>query len=96
MKTSELTGRGLDFEMYRHACKVSGKTPTDAEFDQGYQKGQFHFHQDKALMLDLVETYKINTQYLAQEWLASTTKGSAWGETPLEAVCRLILTLNQS
>lgn len=96
MKTSELTGRGLDFEMYRHACKVSGKTPTDAEFDQGYQKGQFHFHQDKALMLDLVETYKINTQYLAQEWLASTTKGSAWGETPLVAVCRLILTLNQS
>jgi len=95
MKTSELTGRGLDYEMYRHACKVSGKTPSDAEFEQGYQKGQFHFHQDKALLLDLMETYKINTQYLAQEWLASTTRGSAWGETPLVAVCRLVLILSQ-
>ncbi|MEN8671509.1 MAG: hypothetical protein ACPGZU_09510 [Ketobacter sp.] len=95
MKTSELTGRGLDYEMYRHACKVSGKTPSDAEFEQGYQKGQFHFHQDKALLLDLMETYKINTQYLAQEWLASTTRSSAWGETPLIAVCRLVLILSQ-
>ncbi|MBA53109.1 MAG: hypothetical protein CMK89_01525 [Pseudomonadales bacterium] len=94
MKTSELTGRALDYAMYKHACKVSGKAPTDAEFDQGYKSGQFHFHQDKALLLDLVETYKINTQYLAQEWLASTTKASAWGETPLIAVCRLVLALS--
>ncbi len=93
MKTSELTGRALDYAMYKHACKVSGRDASEAEFDQGYQQGQFHFHQDKALLLDLVETYKINTQYLAQEWLASTTKASAWGETPLIAVCRLVLIL---
>ncbi|AUM10943.1 hypothetical protein [Ketobacter alkanivorans] len=94
MKTTELTGQALDFEMYRHACKVSGKQPSQEQFEQGYANGQFHFHQDKALMLDLVETYKINTQYLAQEWLASTDRSSAWGETPLIAVCRLVLVLN--
>lgn len=95
MKTTELTGQALDYEMYQHACKVSGKTPSQAEFDEGYAKGQFHFHQDKALLLDMVETYKINTQYLAQEWLASTTRGSAWGDTPLIAVCRLVISLNR-
>lgn len=95
MKTTELTGQALDYEMYQHACKVSDKTPSQAEFDEGYAKGQFHFHQDKALLLDMVETYKINTQYLAQEWLASTTRGSAWGNTPLIAVCRLVISLNR-
>lgn len=81
--------------MYQHACKVSGKTPSQNEFELGYTEGKFHFHQDKALLLDLIETYKINTQYLAQEWLASTAYGSAWGETPLVAVCRLVLALNR-
>jgi hypothetical protein len=95
MKTAEFSGQDLDYQMYLHACKVSGKSPQDDEFDKAYSQGQFHFHQDKALLLDLVETYKINTQYLAQEWLASTARASAWGETPLIAVCRLVLALNR-
>ncbi|MAR92756.1 MAG: hypothetical protein CML06_18020 [Pseudomonadales bacterium] len=81
--------------MYCHACKVSGKDPSQEEFEAGYQNGQFRFHQDKALFLDLVETYRINTQYLAEEWLASTTSGSAWGDTPLIAACRLVLALSR-
>jgi hypothetical protein len=94
MKINELSGRALDYEMYKHACKVAGKAPTESEFQAGYTQGQFHFHQDKALLLDLVETYKINTQYLAKEWLASNTRSSAWGDTPLVAVCRLVLALH--
>jgi hypothetical protein len=43
----------------------------------------------------MLETYKINVQFLADEWLASNTKASAWGETPLVAACRLVLILNQ-
>lgn len=94
MNIAELRGENLDFEMYRHACKVSGKTASKQEFESGYAQGQFHFHQDKAILLDLVETYRINIQYLANEWLASTTKGSCWGETPTIAVCRLVLILS--
>ena len=94
MKVTELRDQALDYEMYCHACKVSGKEPSKPEFEQGYSSGKFHFHQDKALLIDLVETYKINVQFLAQEWLASTTKASCWGETPLIAVCRLVLIIS--
>lgn len=91
----ELVGQALDYEMYRHACKVTGETPSQGDFESGYSEGRFHFHQDKALLVDLIETYKINVQFLANEWLASTTKGSAWGETPLIALCRLVVTFNR-
>mgnify|MGYP004064164537 CR=1 FL=1 len=73
--------------MYCHACKVSGKDPSQEEFEAGYQNGQFRFHQDKALFLDLVETYRINTQYLAEEWLASTTSGSAGNGDVVKRSC---------
>lgn len=95
MKNAEVKGQDLDYEMYRYACKVSGKTPSEAEFEQGYQKGQFQFQKDKQLLLDMLDTYKVNVQFLADEWLASNTKASAWGETPLVAVCRLVLILNR-
>ena len=94
MKVTELTGQALDNAMYGHACRVSGKSPDQSEFEQGYQNGRFHFHQDKTLLLDLLETYRINVQYLAEEWLASNERTSAWGQTPLVAVCRLVLMLN--
>ncbi len=94
MNVNELRDQALDYEMYLHACKVSGKQPSKEEFEANYSKGQYQFHRDKTLLLDLMETYKINVQYLAQEWLASTPKASAWGETPLVAVCRLVLTLS--
>lgn len=93
MKTADLTGEELDYQMYCHACKVTGKTPSKSEFEAGYSKGQFHFQTDKTLLLDLLETYRINVQYLAEEWLASNARSSAWGATPLEAACRLVLQL---
>ena len=93
MKSAEMNGETLDYTMYCHACKVTGQTPSKPAFDAGYAKGQFHFHQDKTLLVDLLETYRINVQYLAEEWLASNSEGSAWGETPLIAACRLILVL---
>ena len=94
MNIAELRGEALDYEMYRHACKVSGKQASKEEFDGGYGNGQFRFHQDEALLLDLVETYRINVQFLANEWLASNERSSVWGDTPLVAVCRLVLILN--
>lgn len=93
MKTANLSGEELDYQMYCHACKVTGKAASRAEFEAGYSKGQFQFQTDKALLLDLLETYRINVQYLAEEWLASNERTSAWGATPLEAACRLVLQL---
>ena len=94
MNTAELSGEALDYQMYCHACGVTGQTPSKQAFDAGYGQGQFRFQMDKTLLIDLLETYKINVQYLAQEWLASNDRASAWGETPLVAACRLILKLN--
>lgn len=93
MKIADLSGEELDYQMYCHACKLMGKPASRGDFDAGYSKGQFHFQQDKSLLLDLLETYRINVQYLADEWLASNDRSSAWGETPLVAACRLILQL---
>lgn len=95
MNIAEVSGQNLDFEMYQHACRVSGKKPTQAEFDQGYQAGKFRFQQDKELLPDLLETYKINVQFLADEWLASNERASAWGDTPIVAACRLVLILSR-
>ena len=94
MNTEDLSGEELDYQMYRHACNVTGQQASREAFEQGYSQGQFHFHQDKALLSDLLETYKLNVQYLAEEWLASNANGSAWGETPAEATCRLVLALH--
>ena len=94
MKINDLSGESLDFAMYQHACAVTGEKGSESAFKAGYGEGKFHFHSDKTLLLDLVETYRLNIQFLANEWLASTTSGSAWGETPLIAACRLVLLLN--
>lgn len=93
MSAVDLVGEELDYQMYCHACKVTGQKASRDAFAAGYGNGQFRFQQDKSLLLDLLETYKINVQYLAQEWLASNERASAWGETPLIAACRLILKL---
>ena len=90
---AELAGDELDYQMYCHACSVTGQAASRQAFEQGYGEGRFHFHQDKALLADLLETYRINVQYLADSWLASNLVSSAWGETPSEAVCRLVLIL---
>lgn len=93
MKTADLSLAELDYQMYCHACAVTGQTASRQAFEQGYGKGQFQFHQDKSLLADLLETYRINVQYLAEEWLASNDRASAWGATPIEAACRLVLIL---
>ena len=93
MKAADLIGEELDYQMYCHACKATGQPPSRSAFDAAYGKGQFRFQQDKTLLVDLLETYRINVQYLAEEWLASNDKASAWGETPLVATCRLVLKL---
>lgn len=90
---SLLSGMELDYRMYGHACAATGQTASRQTFEQGYEEGRFHFHQDKALLADLLETYRINVQYLAEEWLASNDRASAWGVSPCEAACRLVLIL---
>ncbi|HVL00670.1 MAG TPA: hypothetical protein VM553_12700 [Dongiaceae bacterium] len=91
--SADLVGQELDYQMYCHACKATGQAPSRDTFDQGYAEGRFRFSEDKALLADLLETYRVNVQYLAESWLASNLVSSAWGETPSEAVCRLILKL---
>ncbi|MBL4868552.1 MAG: hypothetical protein JKY67_19480 [Pseudomonadales bacterium] len=91
MKVADLTGKELDYWMHQHACRVTGKAGTRKEFDEGYAKGKFQFSTDKPLLYDLTTTYQIRVQMLADEWLASTTKSSFYGENPLEAACRLVV-----
>ena len=93
MNVADLSGEELDYWMYQHACKVMEQSSSKDEFDKGYSNGQFHFSSDKALLADLMETYNINIQRLAGEWLASTDGNSFYGDTPLMAACRLIVAL---
>lgn len=91
MKSATLSGKDLDYWMYRHACKVLDKSPTENEFNTGYSEGKFQFSSDAALLHDLMTQYEIRVQYLAEEWLASTTSASVYGSSPLEAACRLVI-----
>ena len=91
MKASTLTGKDLDYWMYRHACQVLDKTPADEEFESAHSQGQFHFSNDPTLLQDLLVQYDIRLQMLAGEWLASTSSSSCYGEHPLEAACRLVV-----
>ncbi len=93
MNVADLSGEHLDYWMYQHACKVLDKSGSKEDFDKGYGNGQFHFSSDKALLSDLMETYNINIQRLAGEWLASTAGNSFYGDTPLMAACRLVVAL---
>ena len=88
---AHLSGRALDYQMYLHGCKVLNQPHNKNEFETGYEKNQFHFSSDKSLLADLLETYRVNLQFLADEWLASNTQDSVYSPSPLEAVCRLIL-----
>ena len=94
MKSAALSGKDLDYWMYRHACKVLEKTPTDSEFNDGHGQGKFQFSQDASLLQDLMTQYEIRVQFLADEWLASTTSNSVYGATPLEAACRLTVIIH--
>lgn len=93
MNVAELSGEDLDYWMYQHACKVTERSGSREDFDKGYQQGQFKFSTDKALLIDLMETYNVNIQRLAGEWLASTAGNSFYGDTPLIAACRLVIAL---
>lgn len=93
MNVADLSGENLDYWMYQHACKVLEKGASKEDFDKGYAAGQFGFSTDKALLGDLMETYNINIQRLAGEWLASTAGNSFYGDTPLQAACRLVVAL---
>ncbi len=93
MNVASLTGEQLDYWMYNHACKVMGQSASKSEFQEGYSQGRFHFSEDRALLADLMETYNINIQRLAGEWLASTSGNSYYGDTPLIAACRLVVAL---
>ena len=91
MKVADLSGVELDYWMHQHACKVRGTAGTREDFNKGYSEGKFQFSTDKPLLYDLTITYQIRVQLLADEWLASTTNSSFYGETPLEAACRLVV-----
>lgn len=93
MNVATLEGKELDFWVYKNACEVLEKKGSKEEFDAGYSEGKFHFHEDKALLADLMETYTINIQRLAGEWLASTSGQSYYADTPLIAACRLVVAL---
>lgn len=93
MNVATLEGKELDFWMYKNACEVLEKNASKEEFDSGYSAGKFHFYEDKALLVDLMETYTINIQRLAGEWLASTSGQSYYADTPLIAACRLVVAL---
>ena len=93
MKVANLSGEQLDYWMYQHACKVMEKTASKADFETGYKNGEFQFSTDKALLMDLLQVYNINLQRLAGEWLASTSGHSVYADCPLEAVCRLVVSI---
>lgn len=94
MNVANLEGEQLDYWMYCHACKACGETAAKATFDEGYAQGRYRFSSDRALLADLMETYQINLQRLAGEWLASTAGNSYYGDTPLLASCRLVVALS--
>lgn len=93
MNVANLLGEQLDYWMYCHASKVMGEAPSKGDFEKAYTDGKFHFSADRALLADLMETYNINIQRLAGEWLASTSGNSYYGDTPLIAACRLVIGL---
>ncbi|PCJ45589.1 MAG: hypothetical protein COA99_04500 [Moraxellaceae bacterium] len=93
MNVATLEGKELDYWMYKHACEVLENNGTKEEFESGYADGRFHFCEDKALLPDLLETYTINLQRLAGEWLASTSGHSYYADSPLVAANRLVIAL---
>jgi len=93
MNVSNLEGKDLDYWMYKHACEVLDNNGSQSEFDTAYGEGKFHFSEDRSLLADLMETYTINVQRLAGEWLASTSGQSYYADTPLIAACRLVVGL---
>lgn len=93
MNVAELSGEQLDYWMYLQACNLMDKTGNKADFDAGYSEGKYHFLDDRALLMDLVETYQMNIQRIAGDWLASSAGSSFYGDSPLVAACRLVVAL---
>lgn len=91
IQIEDLSTKQLDFFMYQHACQTLKKTGSKQEFTDQYQQGQFHFSQDPALLSDILLSYCINIQNLSGDWLASDVNSSAYGTTPTEAACRLVI-----
>jgi hypothetical protein len=75
-------------------CKLRNEASSRETFNAGWEEGRFRFSSDRALLADLMETYQINIQRLAGEWLASTAGNSYYGDTPLLAACRLVVGLS--
>lgn len=93
MNVADLSGEDLDYWMYQQACHHLSKAASRADFDAGYAEGKFHFVEDRALLADLIETYQMNIQRIAGDWLASTAGNSFYGDNPIEAACRLVVAL---
>ncbi len=91
VNVSELSGKDLDYWVYRFAITTVEKKPSLTEFEEAYAKGKFRFTQDKALLCDLMEAYQIRLQLLSDEWLASSEGNSQYGSTPLVAACRWLV-----
>ena len=90
-KVQELSGKSLDYWMYKYATHLIGEPSNDESFEAGYSEKRFHFSQDPMLLSDLLVQHNIRLQMLGGEWLASTEQTSAFGETPILAACRLVV-----
>ena len=88
---ADLAHEALDYWVYRCAALNLKKAYDPAEFESGYRQGQFRFSEDATLLNDLLETYQIRLQRLADEWLASGTQHSQYGQTALTAACRWLV-----
>lgn len=87
----QLQGESLDYWMYCHAAKLLKRQASIAEFETGYKQGLYRFSIDKALLADLMTQYHIRVQMLGEEWLASTESHSQFGDDPILAACRLVV-----
>ncbi|CBL47037.1 Hypothetical protein HDN1F_34540 [gamma proteobacterium HdN1] len=89
---ASLTGKALDEQVYRVACKRLNKAASEQEFEDRYQQGGFHFQSDAALLGELLGLYEINLHRLGGEWLAFKDSVGCYGDTPSEAACRWLVT----
>ncbi len=93
LEASNPDSKTLDYQMYVHAAKITGRAADQKVFEEGYAKGQFKFSNDRSLMHDLVVTHNMRLQKIGEEWLASTSADFAYAENPMRAVCLLVVKL---
>lgn len=81
----------IDYWMYRHACRTHDRRHDNQLFEKGYKEGQYHFTSDAALMTQLIQSYGISLHKLGKEWLALGPDHKYFGQTPMVAVCKVVL-----